>query len=362
MSKIVLFMDLDYFFAQVEEVENPSYRIRPLVVCVYSGRTEDSGVVSSANYLARKYGVKAGMPIKRAKHLLPSDAVYLPVRLEHYAAVSRQVMAMLEKYTDRVRVESIDEAVMDITEVVGKDFKKAEELAIELKKELRDKMGLKCSIGIAPNRVVAKIAADSAKPDGLKTVRPEEVLDFLKPLPVSALPGIGVKAEALLEDMGVKTIGDLAAQPIEVLEKLFGPKKARYIYLASRGEFDEPIQEKGTVKQVSKIITLKRNTKDLEEIVSALAPVVNVVLARLETYSLEATKVGIVAITADLRTVTRQTQIRPGAHFEETMKAVKQLFEELLQEDGGMVLRRAGVRFSGLKKRLGQSKLSSYLE
>ncbi|MEM2224822.1 MAG: DNA polymerase IV [Candidatus Caldarchaeum sp.] len=359
---MVMFLDLDYFFAQVEEIENPSYLGRPLVVCVYSGRTEDSGVVSSANYLARKHGVKAGMPIKRAKRLLPSEAVFLPVRLEHYAEVSRRVMTILKKHSDRMRVESIDEAVMEVTETVGGSFERAEELAVMVKREIRQGLGLKCSIGIAPNRVVAKIAADAAKPDGLKTVRPEEVADFLKPLPATALPGIGAKAWSYLEGIGVKTIGDLSSLPIEVLAKVFGGKKARYIYLASRGEFDEPIEEKTTFKQVSRIITLKQNTRDVDEVVSALAPAVNDALARLEANNLEATTLGIIAIAADLRTVTRQTQIRPGTSIEEAMRIVRNLFSELLQEEGGMVLRRAGVRFAGLKQRLGQSRLSSYLQ
>jgi len=362
LGRVVAFVDLDYFFAQVEEVERPELVGKPVVVCVYSGRSEDSGVVSTANYPARRYGVKAGIPIKKAKKLLPPEAVFLPIRLQHYTHTSRQVMSILERYADRMRVESIDEAVLDITGKVGGDFERAAEYVAGMKAEVLRSTGLRCSVGVAPNRVVAKIAADVSKPDGLRVVKPEEVEEFLSPLPTSSIPGIGRKAATALEEMGVKTVSDLKHLNLETLEKIFGRKRAEYIYLAARGTYDEPIEPRPPPKQVSRIITLKRNTRDVDDVVGELSRAVADGMARLETLRVAASKVGAIAITSDLRTITRQADLRPGSVYEEVLKILKKLFQDILQEDEGLQLRRAGVRFSDFVSQAGQSTLTGYVE
>ncbi|MEM3020668.1 MAG: DNA polymerase IV [Candidatus Caldarchaeum sp.] len=359
---MVLFLDLDYFFAQVEEVEKPEYRDRPLVVCVYSGRTESSGVVSSANYVARRYGVKAGMPIRLAMGKLPSDSVYLPVRMEHYLKVSRDVMDIARKYSAKMRVESVDEAVLDVTEVVDGSFDKAREHAAKLKTEILERKSLKCSVGVAPNRVLAKMAAEAAKPDGLKVVNPEEVGVFLAGQPVEALPGVGHKTKSLLEDLGVRTVADLGRLDIDVLENVFGPKKARYVYLASRGLFDEPVQERGAAKQVSRILTLKRNTRSLDEVEHALAKALTQVLNRLSSLRMAATRLGIIVITSEIKTFTKQVEIRPGSSYDELMRLLRSMLQQVLSENPSLMLRRLGVRMSGLLSLTGQSTLTAWSE
>ncbi|MEM4294546.1 MAG: DNA polymerase IV [Candidatus Caldarchaeum sp.] len=359
---MVLFLDLDYFFAQVEEVEKPEYRDRPLVVCVYSGRAESSGVVSSANYVARRYGVKAGMPIRLAMGKLPSDSVYLPVRMEHYLKVSRDVMDIARKYSAKMRVESVDEAVLDVTEVVDGSFDKAREHAAKLKTEILERKSLKCSVGVAPNRVLAKMAAEAAKPDGLKVVNPEEVGVFLAGQPVEALPGVGHKTKSLLEDLGVRTVADLGRLDIDVLENVFGPKKARYVYLASRGLFDEPVQERGAAKQVSRILTLKRNTRSLDEVEHALAKALTQVLNRLSSLRMAATRLGIIVITSEIKTFTKQVEIRPGSSYDELMRLLRSMLQQVLSENPSLMLRRLGVRMSGLLSLTGQSTLTAWSE
>ncbi|MDW8359615.1 MAG: DNA polymerase IV [Candidatus Caldarchaeum sp.] len=360
LDRVVLFLDLDYFFAQVEEVENPAYRGRPLVVCVYSGRDQSSGVVSSANYEARKYGVKAGMPIKRAMALLPGEAVYLPVRLSHYAKVSEEVMAIAKRYSAKMRVESVDEAVLDLTDAVGGSYERAEEYARRLKSEILARKSLKCSVGVAPNRVLAKIAADASKPDGLKIVKPHEVADFLTTQPVNALPGIGLKTRQRLEAYGVKTVADLQKVEVGVLERIFGEKKARYVYLAARGEFDEPIQERGLAKQVSKILTLKRNTRDMADVEAVLAACLSEALLKLSTLNMTASRVGVIAITSEIKTITKQVEIRPQTPYDEIMKTLKKLLHDVLAENPSVMLRRVGVRLFGLNPIAGQSKLTAW--
>ncbi|MEM4573660.1 MAG: DNA polymerase IV [Candidatus Caldarchaeum sp.] len=361
MHRVVLFVDLDYFFAQVEEVENPSLRERPVAVCVFSGRTEDSGVVSSANYLARKLGVKAGMPIKAAKRLLPGNATIIPARLSFYMEKSRKIMDILRSFGGVLRVESVDEAVIDATEIVNRDYAKAVQLAEALKKRVHEETGLTCSVGIGPNKVVAKMAADSCKPNGLKAVFPDEVPSFLANLPVKDLPGIGAKAESLLAEYGVKTLSDLAKLELDFLEKLFGSKKARYLYLASRGLFDEAITEKQPPKQISKIITLKQNTRDLEEIMQALERVVEETNVKLESSGYFASRVGLIAITSTIKTVTRQAEIKPGARADELLRVLEKMVKELLEKDEKLLIRRIGVRFSDLQQATGQTRLNVFV-
>ncbi|MDW8084144.1 MAG: DNA polymerase IV [Candidatus Caldarchaeum sp.] len=362
MSRVVFFVDLDYFFAQVEVVQNPSLREKPVVVCVFSGRTKDSGVVSSANYVARSFGVKAGMPIKKARAMLPPDSVFLPVRLNYYAEVSRKIMDILRSFGGVLRVESIDEAVMDVTEIVDGDFEKALTLASEVKRRIFELTGLTCTVGVGPNRVVAKMVADVSKPDGLQVVRPHEVADFLKPLPVKSLPGVGAKTEQVLADMRIKTVGELSTLSVEALEKLFGPKKALYLYHACRGTFDEPIVERPPAKQVSRIITLKRNTREVNYVMDALAKVLTEAAAKLESMGYTASKLGLIVITSTIKTVTRQTEIRPGAGLAENLEALRKMLKELLESNEKMHVRRVGVRFSGLKKLSGQSRLNVFME
>src|SRR3989344_870851 len=222
MQRIIMHIDFDYFYAQVEEVER-KVKDRPVVVCMFSGRTAESGAVATANYLARKYGVGAGIPIFQAKAKLKgTDALFLPANHQLYAEKSFAIMQLLEKFTDKLEPASIDEAFLDVSEKCDGDYKKAEKLVKEIKKAIYEKFKLTCSIGIAPNKLVAKIASDFRKPDGLTIVIPEKVKTFLRPLPARKLYGIGPKTDSVLNSLGIKTIGDIADAKKEKLAGIFG--------------------------------------------------------------------------------------------------------------------------------------------
>ena len=354
-------VDLDYFFAQVEEVLNPGIASKPVVVCVFSARGGDSGAVSSANYIARGYGVKAGMPISRAKKLLQNiDAVFLPMRRELYEEYSSRVMKILRQYADAMEVESIDEATLDVTERTNGDYSEAEQLAIQLKRHVKDETGLTCTVGVAPNRIVAKIAADTAKPDGMKVVKPHEVGDFLKDLSVKKLPGVGDKIAKLLEEIDVKTIGELASSDLSKLSKLLGRGVAEYLKLAAMGVYDEPIEEKRERKQISRMITLKHNTRDVDDITKQLEKPVQDLLDIAARSSIDAEIVGIIAITKELKVITRSHTIKTIPPKNELLRIVRNMFRNLLDENPGMILRRAGVKLYNLKKRSGQTTLTSF--
>jgi DNA polymerase IV (DinB-like DNA polymerase) len=356
-ERVIAFVDLDYFFAQVEELQRPDLADKPLVVCVFSGRTSTSGVVSSANYVARSYGVRAGMPISRAMKLLPPSAIFLPVRTQLYSEVSGRVMSILAEYADSIRVESIDEASLDITEKVGGDFDHAHTIAGAIKERLRSELGLKCSVGVAPNRIVAKIAADISKPDGLKIVRPEDVKSFLQPIEVGKLPGVGAKLGAMLGEKGVKTIGDLADLPIDELIKIAGRKRAIQLKLAAEGRLEEKISPRDERRQFSRIITLKRDTNDVEEVMAQLTPLIAELKEKLVKSNLGAHSLGLQIVSSQLKTITRQKAIHL---HEDIQKSIRELLLGLLSEEPQLMIRRAGVRFSGLVRLEGQSTLTSF--
>ncbi|MEM3096448.1 MAG: DNA polymerase IV [Nitrososphaerota archaeon] len=358
--RVVAFVDLDYFFAQVEEIQRPDLRDKPVVVCVYSGRGPTSGVVSSANYVARSYGVRAGIPISRAVRLLPPTSAFLPVRMQLYSEFSSRVMTLLREYSDRLRVESIDEASMDITGRVGGDYVRAETLAREIKERMRQELGLKCTIGIAPNRTVAKIAADLSKPDGMKVVIPSQVRSFLSPLDVEKLPGVGRKLAKALEGLGVRTLGQLARLQPEALEEVVGLKRASYLVRAAAGNLDEIISERGPRKQLSRIITLKMDTRDVDEILEQLKPSLGQLIEKMREGMTMARNIGIYVVTEDLQPITRQRTISGPISSDTCYEAIRRMLTELVADKPTIRIRRAGIRFSGFIAAGGQQTLTDF--
>lgn len=363
-DRIIMLFDLDYFYAQVEEVRNPAIRGKPVLVCVYSGRTEESGVVSTANYIARSYGVRSGMPISLAKSKLKGvEAVFLPVDHEHYKSVSDRIMAILRGHADTLEQVGIDEAFMDVSGRTGGSYSSARELALAVKMEVREREGLTASVGIGPNKMVAKVAADANKPDGITIVTPEEVLSFLSPLPVERLSGVGKKTARRLETMGVKTIGELAALGLQRLRGEFGDSLGTLLHNASRGMDEEIVQERGEADSISRIATLKEDTRDPVAITAVTDALCSEVHQRLRQRQLSFRTVGVVAIMRDLSIQTRsKTLSEPSSDLELLRRITKELVEKLLMESNRYV-RRAGVKVSGLAaERRPQRSLTSFLK
>jgi len=357
-----MLVDLDYFFAQCEENRDPSIKGKPVVVCVYSGRTEDSGAVSTANYVARKYGVKSGIPIALAKSRLKDvDAVFLPVDKSFYKEISDKVMQILRGYADQFEQVSIDEAYLDVTERTGADYGKAEALAAQIKGHILRQQRLTCSVGVGPNKLVAKIAADHQKPDGLTVVRPEQVKSFLAPLPVRSLLGVGKKTEQKLETLGIRTIGRLAALDPQKLIDVFGRNLGTYYHNAAMGIDNEPVEERGEPESISKISTLKEDTNDLDTILKEAYLLCDEVYAKLQRLGLLYRSVDIRVVASDLAAYSRSRTIdSPSSSLEQFKSSVKELFEKFFSESD-VKARRVGVRLSGFTRQEGlQRQLTSF--
>ena len=266
-KRVIFHLDMDHFYTAVEEREQPKYKGKPVVVGADPKEGKGRGVVSTSNYEARKAGVRSGMPISRAWKLCP-EAVYLPPNFPLYIRVSNEIMDIARKYADKFEQWGIDEAFLDVTTRV-KDYSEAEVLAKEIKREINEKEHLTCSIGVGPNKLVAKIASDYQKPDGLTIVKEDEVEKFLVPLPARKLLWVGRKTEEKLKAMGIAPIGDLARYDPTVLTETFGVMGTQ-MYLMARGIDRSDVEPRTEVKSISHETTFEEDTADADMVLKAL--------------------------------------------------------------------------------------------
>lgn len=293
----IIHVDLDAFYASVEMRLDQSLAGKPLIVAM--GSPEGRGVVATASYEARKFGVHSAMPLREALRLCPK-AVVVPVRHHIYSEHSRRVMDLLREYSNLLEQVSIDEAYLEIES--GKD---AAALASEIQARIRDELGLDCTLGVAASKLVSKIACNTVKPRGLIRVSPGEEEQFLAPLPVDKLPGAGKMTRAKLSRWNVRTIGDLAKVPAEELRRLFG-KNGLYLHQAAHGRDDSAIVTDWKPKSISQENTFDRDTRDLVEIESDLNEMSARVAAELEGEGYTARTIVLKLRYSDFTTITRQ--------------------------------------------------------
>ena len=357
-----MLVDLDYFFAQCEELRVPALRDKAVVVGVYSGRTEESGAVSTANYVARKYGVKSDMPLFLAKRKLEGvDAVFLPVDHEYYEQVSDAVMQVLKGYADVFEQVGIDEAYLDVTAKLHGNIEAGRSLVEKMKADVKSQVGVTFSVGIGPNKLVAKIAADVQKPDGFTLVRSEDVQGFLSPLPVDRLLGVGRKIAAKMATLGIRTVGDLAKYDVQKLVEVYGKSLGIYFYNAANGVDNEPVHEAGEFESVSRIATLKENTRDLALVLEKTEQLIEDLQKELVQRNVTFRQVGIIAVFSDLSVRSRSLTLGQPTREQETLKkTIRDLFENLL-DDSSLEIRRVGVKVSHfMKEEKTQKQLTSF--
>ncbi len=279
--------------------------------------------------------------------------------MELYHNRSDEVMEILKGYSDKIEQESIDEAYCDLTEKVT-DFEEARTLALKLKDEIRQVVGLTCSAGIGPNKLIAKIASDYRKPDGLTVVKSEEVSNFLSPLKITDLIGVGKKTGERLNELGVKIIADMSKLTIDDLIREFGPSKGLWLKQASLGIDDSPVEERQGTEQIGRIITLKENTKELQIILDAIDGLSGDVCMKLQSRNLGFKSISFIAISTDLKTHTKSLTMGAPAKDVGTIRTrAHELVKSFLSEQP-MPLRRVGIRVSNLVEEKGQMTLGDY--
>ncbi|HKZ88607.1 MAG TPA: DNA polymerase IV [Candidatus Bathyarchaeia archaeon] len=361
-SRIVMLVDLDYFFAQCEELRNPSLKNKPVVVGVYSGRTADSGAVSTSNYVARKYSVKSGIPLFLAKKRLEgTEAVFLPVDYEYYQGISDRIMQILRGYADAFEQVGIDEAYLDVTQKAHENFEETKTLVQEIKSTVKREVGVSFSVGVGPNKLVAKIGSNIHKPDGVTIVKPEEVEVFLLPLSVDSLLGVGKKTTVKMETLGIKTIGDLAKCNAQKLVEVFGKSLGVYFHNAANGVDNEPVRETGEAESINRIATLKANTRDLKLFLEKTDQLSEEIHKELTQKGLSFKQVSILAVLTDLSTKSRSVTLeKPAKDLETIRRNVRELFDKFLAESEFEV-RRVGVKVSHFgKEEREQQQLTSF--
>jgi len=341
-DRIIIHVDMDHFYSAVEEREHPEYKGKPVVVGADPKEGAGRGVVSTCNYEARKFGMRSGMPISRAWKHCP-DAVYVQPDFKLYGMVSSRIMVILRKYADKFEQWGFDEAFLDISSK-ARDFKKAKGIAQAIKQEILDKEELTCSIGVGPNKLVAKIASDFEKPDGLTVVEEKAVQDFLAPLPVRKLLWVGKKTERRLNEMGIRTIGELAAYDVSALTEKFGVLGAQY-HLMARGIDESEVKEREEVKSVGREVTFEEDTSDLDQILRTLDELNEAVHKEVVRLEMLLRTVTVKVRFENFETHTHgKTLPSPTNRLQDIQKTTRELIEKYLHQ--GRMIRLIGVRVS----------------
>ena len=344
MTRTILHVDLDAFFAAVEQRDRPELRGRPVIVG--GGGPNQRGVVSAASYEARTFGVHSAMPLRTAGRLCP-NGVFLPVDGAKYQAVSREVMTILRRYTPLVEPISIDEAFLDVTGS-RKLFGDGETIGRLVKKAIHEEVGLTASVGVARTKLVAKIASDLRKPDGLVVVKPGDEEAFLRPLPISRLWGVGAKSAAALSEYGVRTIGDLAALPADLLVRRFG-KHGASLGDRARGLDADPVGNRDAAKSVGHEHTFDVDTSDRDVIERTILAMSEGVAGRLRDSHVRASTVTVKIRDTSFRTITRQRTLSEPTDLTEPI--FRTALELARPEVRGLKIRLLGVTASGLGER-----------
>jgi len=351
-------VDLDAFYASVEQRENPSLREKPLIIGADPKGGRGRGVVVACSYEARSRGVRSGQPISRAFRLSP-DAIFIRPNFARYEQVSYDVMELLRKYADKMEQVSIDEAFLDVSQSCLA-FGGPLELAKRIKSDLKESEQLSGSIGIAPNKSAAKIASDLQKPDGLTYVDPEHVKEFLAPLPISKISGVGRKTEELLNQLGIKTIGELAAYPAKALYKRFG-KPGVWIWAIANAEEKVEVHETFIMKSIGAEYTFETDTDDWPAIDRELMALIDSVHKRLLNEKMKYRTVNLKIRFTGFETYTRAKTLRFfTSSKDELVEGIKGLSEEFRHYP--KKVRLVGTRVSNLQGTLGKKGSERTLE
>jgi DNA polymerase-4 len=347
----IIHVDMDMFYAAVEMRDRPELRGKPLVV---GGRPDSRSVATTANYEARKFGIHSGMSCAEARRRCP-QCLFIPPDFRKYQSVSEQIRAIFFEYTDLVETMSLDEAYLDVTRN-KKNEASATRLAREIKARIFAATGLTASAGVAANMFVAKIASDARKPDGLCVVRPEQVMDFIRPLPVIRIPGIGKVTDARMRQLNIMTVADLEKKSLEFLEGEFG-KSGRYLHDIARGIDERPVTPWRERQSYGAEETFARDIREKEFLLDFLRECARRVFAELHEEGKRARTVTLKIKYFDFQSVTRRQTFDCFLDSgEKVFQAAAALLEKT--EAGRRPVRLAGISLSNFEPALQKKEAS----
>ena len=350
----IIHVDMDAFYASVEQLDRPELRGRAVIV---GGDVKSRGVVSAASYEARKFGVHSAMPMAQAVRLCPQGVV-LPVRMSRYAEVSHVIQSLFEQYTPLVEPISLDEAFLDVTDSRNL-FGPAEQIGRQIKGQIKEQTQLTASVGVAPNKFLAKLASDLRKPDGFVVLTDQNKQEILDPLPVGKIWGVGKVTEAALHSCGIQTIAELRDSTLEKLRSIVGNAAEELLRLAC-GEDDRPVEPDRERKSLSSEQTFATDVRDESILTSVLLEEVEEVAERLRRHELKARTITLKLRYGDFRTVTRSETLREATNLTKPLwEAAEQVFRKWQTRSAGP-LRLLGFAASGLEpEQAGQQLLFS---
>jgi len=313
MARRIMHIDLDAFFVSVEQTLNPELRGKPVVV---GGRPDRRGVVASASYEARAFGLHAGMPLSTACRLCP-QATFIEGSFSKYRDASQKFMTILADFSPFLEPVSLDEAYLDATGFES-IYGSIHQMAIAIKQRIKVELELCASIGIASSKVVAKVASELSKPDGLLEVAEGEERSFLAPLPIAALPGIGKKTERILNGLGISTIGEISSMPLDALKSHFGAS-GEVLHGYANGIDDREVKLPGAAKSISRETTFGKDTKDRSQLEATLRYLSERVGSELRQRGKQAKSITLKLRYADFTTITRHHTLRQGSNTDQTI-------------------------------------------
>ena len=360
--RVIVHVDMDAFYAAVEEHLNPALRGVPVAVGADPKNGKGRGVVTTANYEARKFGIRSALPISRAWRLAEAArrrgepaTVFLRPNMSLYREVSNRIMEILQRFADAYEEASIDEAYLDVSSLG--DFTVASDRMLSVKAEIREREGLGCSVGIGPNKLIAKIASGHQKPDGLTIVPPDRVADFLNPLPIRVIPGIGPKSESFLHGRNIRTVANLCQVQEATLMEWFG-KSGRRLFEKARGIDDSEVSNEWTRKSLGEQETFDEDTRSQAIVADRLALMAERILAKLRGKEFNGFRTVTLTVRfSDFQTNNRSRSLKEGIRaddrqalqrLKEEASALMQPFFDARENPRGKAFRLIGLRVEKL--------------
>jgi len=343
IRKIIFHIDMDSFYASVEMRDRPELTGKPVVIGADPKEGHGRGVVSTCSYEARKFGIKSAMPVSNAYRLCP-QCIFLPVNMSLYRKVSENVMGILRQFSDKFQQVSVDEAYLDMSHL--KDYNNAEDVGYRIKEKIKEEERITCSVGIGPSMVIAKISSDYNKPDGLTIVKPKEVMDFLAPMPVGKIPGIGKKSVKKLEKHSIITISDLRKCNIQSLSSAFG-KHGETMYRMARGIDSREVREKEGRKSIGRQTTYEKDVTDTTAIMESLDWICRDIHRRMLKQGYRCRTVTVkIRYSGFIDRARSKSLIHHTGSLSEIMRCAEEIFSELYDE---RPVRSFGVTISGFE-------------